>query len=115
MKILVMRYRFIGDTILTIPFLRNLRDAYPDAQIDMLIAPVSGEIIDKCPYVDNFIHSYEELYRCADSAMYVAKRQGKDGYYINEDNVTCMRSECIYCRQNCKRRSILFGEANEKR
>ena len=65
-------------------------------------------------YVDNFIHSYEELYRCADSAMYVAKRQGKDGYYINEDNVTCMRSECIYCRQNCKRRSILFGEANEK-
>ena len=55
-KILVMRYRFIGDTLLTIPFLRNLRYAYPDAQIDMLVAPVSGEIIDKCPYVDNFIY-----------------------------------------------------------
>ena len=55
-KILVMRYRFIGDTLLTIPFLRNLRDAYPDAQIDMLVAPVSGEIIEKCPYVDNFIY-----------------------------------------------------------
>ena len=51
-----MRYRFIGDTILTIPFLRNLRYAYPDAQIDMLVAPVSGEVIDKCPYVDNFIY-----------------------------------------------------------
>ena len=45
-KILVMRYRFIGDTLLTVPFLRNLRYAYPDAQIDMLIAPVSGEIIE---------------------------------------------------------------------
>ena len=56
MKILVMRYRFIGDTLLTIPFLRNLRDEYPDAQIDMLVAPVSGEIIDKCPYVNNFIY-----------------------------------------------------------
>ncbi len=55
-KILVMRYRFIGDTLLTIPFLRNLRDAYPDAQIDMLVAPVSGEIIEDCPYVDNFIY-----------------------------------------------------------
>lgn len=55
-KILVMRYRFIGDTILTVPFLRNLRYAYPDAQIDLMIAPVSGEIIDKCPYVDNFIY-----------------------------------------------------------
>lgn len=55
-KILVMRYRFIGDTLLTVPFLRNLRRAYPDAQIDMLVAPVSGDIIDKCPYVDNFIY-----------------------------------------------------------
>ncbi len=56
MKILVMRYRFIGDTLLTVPFLRNLREAFPDAQIDMLVAPVSGEIIDKCPYVDNFLY-----------------------------------------------------------
>lgn len=55
-KILVMRYRFIGDTLLTVPFLRNLRYAYPDAQIDMLVAPVSGEIIENCPYVDNFIY-----------------------------------------------------------
>lgn len=55
-KILVVRYRFIGDTILTIPFLRNLRRAYPDAQIDMLVAPKSGEVIENCPYVDNFIY-----------------------------------------------------------
>ena len=50
-KILVVRYRFIGDMILTIPFLRNLRYAYPDAQIDMLVAPNSGEVIENCPYV----------------------------------------------------------------
>ena len=56
LKILVMRYRFIGDTVLTVPFLRNLRYAYPNAQIDLMVAPVSGEIIDKCPYVDNFIY-----------------------------------------------------------
>ena len=55
-KILVIRYRFIGDTLLTVPFLRNLRYAYPDAQIDMLVAPVSGDIIKECPYVDNFIY-----------------------------------------------------------
>lgn len=55
-KILVVRYRFIGDTILTLPFLKNLRLAYPDAQIDMLVAPKSGEIIEDCPYVDNFIY-----------------------------------------------------------
>lgn len=66
MKILVVRYRFIGDTVLTIPFLRNLRKAFPDAQIDMLIGPVSGDVLLNCPYVDNFItfdttrkHKYE--------------------------------------------------------
>jgi len=55
MKILVIRYRFIGDTILTVPFLRNLRKAYPDAQIDMLVGPVSGEVLTDCPYIDNLI------------------------------------------------------------
>lgn len=56
MKILVVRYRFIGDMILTVPFLRNLRYKYPDAQIDMLVAPNSGEAIENCPYVNNFIY-----------------------------------------------------------
>lgn len=65
-KILVVRYRFIGDMILTVPFLRNLRRKYPDAQIDMLVAPNSYEVISECPYVNNFIifdttrkHKYE--------------------------------------------------------
>ena len=67
-KILVLRYRFIGDTLLTVPFLRNLRAANPDAQIDMVVAPKSGEVIECCPYVDNFIyfdttrkHRYENV------------------------------------------------------
>lgn len=56
MRILVVRYRFIGDTILTVPFLRNLRRAYPNAMIDMLVAPVSGELLENCPYIDNLIY-----------------------------------------------------------
>lgn len=55
-KILVVRYRFIGDMILTVPFLRNLRYNYPDAQIEMLVAPNSGEVIEDCPYVNKFIY-----------------------------------------------------------
>lgn len=55
-KILVIRYRFIGDTVLTIPFLRNLRKAHPNAQIDMLVGPVSGDVLLDCPYIDNLIY-----------------------------------------------------------
>lgn len=61
-----MRYRFIGDTLLTVPFLRNLRAAYPDATIDMLAAPNSGEVLRDCPYIDELLmfdttrkHRYE--------------------------------------------------------
>lgn len=56
MKILVIRYRFIGDTLLTVPFLRNLRKHYPKAQIDMLVSPVSGDVLKDCPYIDNLIY-----------------------------------------------------------
>lgn len=65
-RILVMRYRFIGDTLLMVPFLRNLRAAYPDAKVDVLVAPNSGELLRDCPYVDELIvfdtsrkHRYE--------------------------------------------------------
>ena len=50
-----MRYRFIGDTVLTVPFLRNLREAYPNAQIDLMLEPFSGQVIEGCPYVDRVI------------------------------------------------------------
>jgi heptosyltransferase-2 len=54
-KILVMRYRFIGDTVLTVPFLRNLREAFPAARIDLMLEPFSGRVIEGCPYVDRVI------------------------------------------------------------
>lgn len=50
-----MRYRFIGDTVLTVPFLRNLRQACPLARIDLMIEPFSGQVIEGCPYVDQVI------------------------------------------------------------
>jgi heptosyltransferase-2 len=65
-RILVMRYRFIGDTLLTVPFLRQLHSAHPDAQIDLLAAPNSGELLKECPYLSRVImfdttrkHRYE--------------------------------------------------------
>ncbi len=54
-RILVIRYRFIGDTILTVPFLKNLRHAFPDAKIDVLVGPQSGEVLRGCPYINELI------------------------------------------------------------
>lgn len=66
-RILVIRYRFIGDTILTGPFLKNLRLAYPHAIIDVLVGPQSGEVLFNCPYINELIsfdttrfHKYDQ-------------------------------------------------------
>ena len=50
LRILVIRYRFIGDTVLAIPTLRNLRQAFPHATIDVLGEPISGDTLALCPY-----------------------------------------------------------------
>lgn len=55
-RILVLRYRFIGDTILTVPFLRNLRSTEPDAHIAWVVAPGSSEVVKGIPYVDELIY-----------------------------------------------------------
>lgn len=55
-KILVLRYRFIGDTILTVPFLRNLRYAEPEAYIAWVVAPISSDVIKGIPYVNELIY-----------------------------------------------------------
>ena len=55
-RILVLRYRFIGDTILTVPFLRNLRRAEPDAYIAWIVAPGSSEVVNGIPYIDELIY-----------------------------------------------------------
>lgn len=54
-RILVLRYRFIGDTILTVPFLRNLRRAEPDAHITWVLAPGSSEVVHGIPYVNEIL------------------------------------------------------------
>lgn len=58
-------------------------------------------------YVDKSINSYEDLYKCADVGLYIAKRLGKDGFYINEDNIRCTRDSCIRCTNDCKKRQLL--------
>lgn len=56
LRILVIRYRFIGDTILAIPFLRNLRRAFPNAIIDVLSEPISGDTLAHCPYKNELLY-----------------------------------------------------------
>ncbi len=93
-KILVMRYRFIGDTVLTVPFLRNLRAAFPSARIDLMLEPFSGQVIEGCPYVDRIIpfelrtiHTYSKQNDRGKMAAYIhywrmLRREGYDAAFV---------------------------------
>jgi heptosyltransferase-2 len=54
-RILVVCTKYIGDTILAIPFLRNLRRAFPGAAIDVCAEGAAREVLAECPYVDRFV------------------------------------------------------------
>jgi len=53
MRILVVRYETIGDTIFATAFLRNLKKNFSNAQIDLVGDNLSKELLCNCPYIDN--------------------------------------------------------------
>jgi len=54
-KILIIPLRYIGDTILTVPLIRNLRRLFPEARIDALTSRVSAPLLEPCPYLDEVL------------------------------------------------------------
>jgi heptosyltransferase-2 len=54
-RILVVTKPYIGDTVLAIPFLRNLRRAFPHARIDVCAEPTSAAVLAACPYIDEIV------------------------------------------------------------
>lgn len=54
-RILVICTQYLGDTLLAIPFLRNLRRAYPGTTIDVCAPAGPRALLSACPYIDRFI------------------------------------------------------------
>ena len=64
--------------------------------------------------IDGKVRTYKGLYKCADTALYIAKYQGKDRYYINHEKISCMKKECIRCREDCPRSRLLDLKSMEE-
>lgn len=54
-KYLVVQTAFPGDSVLTLPFLQELRRLYPERQIDVVCSPACKEIFEASPSVSNVI------------------------------------------------------------
>ena len=61
MKILVIKFRNIGDVLLTTPLIKNLKLHYPDAKIDVALNKGTEEMVTKNPNI-NEIFVYDRSY-----------------------------------------------------
>ncbi len=61
-RILIRGVNWIGDAVLTLPAIRAVRRAFPDAQISLLVKPWVAEIFKESPDIDDIIF-YDEQYK----------------------------------------------------
>ncbi|MBD3241878.1 MAG: hypothetical protein GF331_14915 [Chitinivibrionales bacterium] len=54
-RILVIRFKPVGDVLLTTAYLQALRDAFPDARIDFCTFKPYDQILDHHPSIDNVV------------------------------------------------------------
>ena len=54
-RILIVRTDRVGDVVLTTPVIEALRKAYPKAKISMMVAPLTKDIVEGCPLLDEVI------------------------------------------------------------
>lgn len=80
-KILVVAPQYVGDTILVIPFLRELRKNFSESTIDVVTKNAGKLVLSVCPYVDN-IYSKEDLKPNFYDKAYVLKRSLSAGLLV---------------------------------
>ena len=54
-RILIIQTAFLGDVILTTPLIRETKNLFASAQIDVLVLPQTKSILENNPQINNFI------------------------------------------------------------
>jgi len=62
-RILVIPLRYIGDTVLSVPLLRALKEQYPDAAVDVMCSNTSRSLLETCPYIHQVLPEPRGLFK----------------------------------------------------
>ena len=54
-NVLVLQTSFLGDSLLTLPLLRRLKESLPDARVSVLTLPKNGDVFRNSPWVDEVL------------------------------------------------------------
>ena len=62
-RIIIIRFDGLGDFVWTTPLIRELRIAYPNATIDIVVKPFIAELLRNCDYVNNVFPFLPQKYQ----------------------------------------------------
>ncbi|HDN95279.1 MAG TPA: lipopolysaccharide heptosyltransferase II, partial [Nitrospirae bacterium] len=71
-KILIRSVNWIGDAVLTIPAIKAIRNAFPEAHISLLTKPWTAEIFSGNPDIDEII-LYDKTFKGITGKFRLAK------------------------------------------
>ncbi|OCL25587.1 lipopolysaccharide heptosyltransferase II [Orenia metallireducens] len=77
-RILIIDLLYLGDLIFLTPFIRNLRNKYPKAKIDMIVNSSFFDIIEGNPYLDQ-VYAYNKKWSIKESWSF-ARRLSQNNY-----------------------------------
>jgi heptosyltransferase-2 len=102
-KIVLFEAGWVGDTIVTIPAMRSIRETFPEAEIIRVCSPLAEPILKNCPYIDRIlIYDREGEHRAIKGRLKLLKsvrRIGPD-IFLNLHVPDVNRGFRIYLRDN---------------
>jgi heptosyltransferase-2 len=102
-KIVLFETGWVGDTIVTIPAMRSIREKFPDDPIIRICSPVAEPILKNCPYIDHLlIYDRDGIHRGTKGKLKLLNKIREIGpnIFINLHVPDVNRGFRIYFRDN---------------
>ncbi|MGF6905611.1 glycosyltransferase family 9 protein [Fusobacterium sp. PH5-44] len=93
MKILVVRFKQIGDAILSAPVCSTLKKSFPEAQVDYVVYEHIAPLFENHKYIDNIISITKEEQKNIFKYIKKVKKITKNNYDIIIDIMSTPKSE----------------------
>lgn len=112
-KILVIRFKFIGDVVLTSVLCNTLKQTFPKARVDFLMQEASADLFVDHPYVDRVIALSNEQRKNPLKYWKAIREITSEDYDLVVDAQSTFKSELISLL--ARKRAICIGRKKRRR
>jgi len=102
LKVLVIQQKMIGDVLTTSVLFKDLRERYPNAQLDYLINSHTFPVVKNNPFIDNFIFFTPEAEKSKIALWSLTKSVKKEKYDVVIDVYSKLSSNLITALSGAK-------------